>query len=272
MMPKLSVITINYNNAAGLEKTIESVIQQTYTDFEFIIIDGASTDGSVDVIKKYSEKISFWVSEKDKGIYNAQNKGVDKAKGEYCLFLNSGDYLISDDIIEKVFSKKHTEDIIYGDMMIDKGDGKLYCGKHPEEITFDFMMYTTMWHPVSFIKRVLFEKHGYYNEKLKITADYDFFLNMIIVHKASTKHIPEAISVFNTFGIGSDKKHKQLHEEERKLVQEKYFDKKEIADSKIRVKKQRGNIALVSDWLESFPGIKKTASFLYQGLKSKGKE
>lgn len=271
-MPKISIITINYNDRLGLERTIRSVISQSFNDFEFIVIDGGSIDGSVDVIKKYADKITHWVSEKDKGIYNAQNKGIDKAEGEYCLFLNSGDYLISDDIIEKVFSKKHTEDIIYGDMMIDKGDGKLYYGKHPEEITFDFMIYTTLWHPVSFIKKTLFEKHGSYNEELKITADYDFFLNAIIVHRATTKHIPEAISVFNTFGIGSDKKHNQLHEEERKLVQEKYFDKKEIADSKIRVKKQRGKMAFVSDWLEHFPIVKKTASFLYQGLKSKDKK
>ena len=88
---KLSIITINRNNAAGLRRTIESVVSQTYTEFEYIIIDGASTDESVDVIKEYADKITFWVSEPDNGIYNAMNKGILKAKGEYLLFLNSGD-------------------------------------------------------------------------------------------------------------------------------------------------------------------------------------
>ena len=88
---KLSVITINFNNRDGLRKTIESVVNQTYNDFEYIIIDGGSTDGSVDVIKEYADRIDYWVSEPDKGIYNAMNKGIDVAKGEYCIFMNSGD-------------------------------------------------------------------------------------------------------------------------------------------------------------------------------------
>ena len=116
-MPKLSVITINFNNAIGLEKTIKSVIEQKFTDFEFVIIDGDSSDGSKEIIKKYSNKISYWVSEKDKGIYNAQNKGIERAIGEYCLFLNSGDYLVDTTVFQTVFSEKRTQDIIYGDMI-----------------------------------------------------------------------------------------------------------------------------------------------------------
>ena len=100
---KLSIITINLNNASGLEKTIQSVINQTYKDFEFIVIDGASTDGSVEVIKKYSSGINYWVSESDTGIYNAMNKGIRKAQGEYCLFLNSADYLFSPNLISAVY-------------------------------------------------------------------------------------------------------------------------------------------------------------------------
>ena len=88
---RYSIITINYNNEEGLRHTIESIVCQTYTDFEFIIIDGGSTDGSVDVIKEYAEHIAYWVSEKDNGRYNAMNKGVCQAKGDYCIFMNSGD-------------------------------------------------------------------------------------------------------------------------------------------------------------------------------------
>jgi acetyltransferase-like isoleucine patch superfamily enzyme len=121
---KLSIITINRNNAAGLRKTIESVVSQTYTDFEYIIIDGASTDDSVNIIKEYAEATLpcgeglgerlYWVSEPDKGIYNAMNKGILKANGEYCLFLNSGDWLYDNDVLNDVFSISPTEDIVYG--------------------------------------------------------------------------------------------------------------------------------------------------------------
>ena len=101
---KLSIITINFNDAKGLEKTIQSVINQTYKDFEYIVVDGASTDGSVDVIKKYSNKLTHWVSEPDTGIYNAMNKGTRMASGEYCLYLNSGDFLADNDVLEKAFN------------------------------------------------------------------------------------------------------------------------------------------------------------------------
>ena len=121
-MTKLSIITINRNNAAGLRKTIESVVSQTYTDFEYIIIDGASTDGSVEVIKEYAEATLpcgeglgerlYWVSEPDKGIYNAMNKGILKAQGEYLLFLNSGDWLVDKDVIKSFIDLNIINDIV----------------------------------------------------------------------------------------------------------------------------------------------------------------
>ncbi|MEP7170167.1 MAG: glycosyltransferase, partial [Bacteroidota bacterium] len=101
-MPLFSIITVNLNNAAGLKKTIESVVTQTFNDVEYIIIDGASTDGSKEVIKNYETKISYWVSEKDTGIYNAMNKAIKKAKAEYCLFLNSGDSLTNKKVLNDV--------------------------------------------------------------------------------------------------------------------------------------------------------------------------
>src|ERR1700741_3090435 len=101
-MPKISIITINYNDKTGLEKTISSVAGQSYADYEFIVIDGGSTDGSVEVIKKHESKISEWVSENDSGIFNAQNKGANKATGNYLLFLNSGDVLADKDVLKSV--------------------------------------------------------------------------------------------------------------------------------------------------------------------------
>ena len=109
---KLSIITINFNDREGLDKTIQSVINQAYKEFEYIVIDGASTDGSVDVIKKYADKLTHWVSEPDSGIYNAMNKGTQMASGEYCLYLNSGDFLAEDDVLERLFENDFNEDIV----------------------------------------------------------------------------------------------------------------------------------------------------------------
>ncbi len=220
---KLSVITINYNNAAGLEKTIQSVIEQSFTDFEFIIIDGGSTDGSAEVIKKYASKISHWVSEKDKGIYNAQNKGIKAAKGEYTLFLNSGDYLAEKDILKKIFSKNPTADIAYGNMYIVHEDGRKEKGYMPPEITFYQMIRDTLWHPVSFIKHNLFEKYGCYNEDYKIVADYEFFLNVLIDKKVTTQYFNEFISVFSLDGKSSSAESVETIKRERKKAQLTYF-------------------------------------------------
>ena len=114
----LSIITINYNNAAGLEKTIKSVISQTCKRYEFIIIDGGSKDGSKDIIEKYQDQITYWVSEPDNGIYNAMNKGVKVAKGEYCIFMNSGDIFVDNDVIRDVFNIGFSADIITGGIII----------------------------------------------------------------------------------------------------------------------------------------------------------
>jgi glycosyltransferase involved in cell wall biosynthesis len=255
-MPKVSVITINFNNAAGLEKTIISVLEQSFTDLEYIVIDGGSTDGSAEIIKKYADRITFWISERDKGIYNAQNKGIKKATGEYCLFLNSGDYLADSSVIGKVFAAGYTDDIIYGDMFIDNGSGKPVLGTQPDTLTFEYLIHTTLWHPVSFIKRSLFDKFGLYNEELKIISDYEFFLKVIICENCTTRHVPVAVSVFNTMGIGSSKEHEVLHKNERRLVQEKYFDKQTIATAERYNSLQRSKAVELSSWLDKRPVIK----------------
>lgn len=118
---KLSIITVNRNNTEGLRKTIESVVSQTYTDFEYIIIDGASTDGSVDIIKEYADRITYWVSEPDNGIYNAMNKGILKAKGEYLQFLNSGDWLVDEGVLQTMIKYTDDVDILIGNIYLING-------------------------------------------------------------------------------------------------------------------------------------------------------
>ena len=114
---QLSIITINYNNGDGLQRTIESVIKQNFKSYEYIVIDGGSTDKSIDVIKRNKNHINYWISEPDTGIYNAMNKGIRKATGEYLIMINSGDVLVNEDVLDTVFKKNNNSDIIYGDVL-----------------------------------------------------------------------------------------------------------------------------------------------------------
>lgn len=218
-MCKLSIITINRNNAVGLRKTIESVVSQTYTDFEYIIIDGASTDDSVDVIKEYADKIDYWVSESDKGIYNAMNKGILKAKGEYLLFLNSGDWLVNEQVVDDFCNYNLNQDIVCGNINLIK-NGEVLLAKSPdkEALDFNFFYYGSLLHPASFIRKDLFNKYGIYNEKYKIVSDWEFFIRVLIINKVSYEHFDRLISNFPVDGISSFKEHEDQIKKDRKEV------------------------------------------------------
>jgi glycosyltransferase involved in cell wall biosynthesis len=222
-MYKLSIITINYNNAKGLKRTIESVVNQTYKNIEYIVIDGGSSDESVEVINEYKNKFAYCISEKDNGIYQAMNKGIKEAHGEYCLFLNSADYLFSDNVISEVFAHKPIESIIACDMIFDNESGVLEVSKQLDSLSFLYMMRTSIWHPATFIKRDLFNMYGLYNDSYKIAADYDFFLKTTMLESVSYKHLSVALSVFDIKGISSDKKYEMIAQTERMDIQKKYF-------------------------------------------------
>lgn len=226
-MLKLSIITINYNNAEGLEKTIQSVVAQTFINYEFIIIDGNSTDNSKKIIEKYHPKITTWVSEPDTGIYNAMNKGILKAKGEYCLFLNSGDYLVNKNIFNNVFKTNPKEDILYGELIFDFKNNNQILKKRPSKLTITHLFYDNIWHPATFIKKNLFNK-CLYKENYKIAADYDFFFNAIIIKKVSTKYIPFPITIYDTSGISSKSDSFEIINVERRAIQKSYLDKETI--------------------------------------------
>jgi glycosyltransferase involved in cell wall biosynthesis len=205
---KLSIITVNKNNAAGLEKTVKSVVNQTFTDFEYIVVDGTSIDGSVSVIKKYANKITWWVSEPDTGIYNAMNKGIRKAQGDYCLFLNSGDWLIETATLQKVLTEIASlpmAGIYYGDILYsDISRGSMNVHK-----LIDY----PISHQNSLIHRSLFFLHGFYNENLKIASDWEFWLREYFIEKVPFVHIKTNICVFDVNGIGSkDSPTKQLED------------------------------------------------------------
>lgn len=199
---KYSIITVNRNNSEGLEKTINSVINQNCNDFEFIIIDGASSDNSVEIIKQHIKNINYWVSEKDTGIYNAMNKGIQVANGDYCLFLNSGDYLCKQDILNELNKYKIEDDIVYFDFLVEK-DNKIEEVRYKPLVT-SFFYNASLNHQSILFKRKLFDMIGLYNENLTITADHAFLMEAIYKYNASIRHIPIFLSIFNLDGCSND--------------------------------------------------------------------
>ena len=216
---KLSIITINRNNAEGLRKTIESVVSQTYTDFEYIIIDGASTDESVDVIKEYADCVTYWVSEPDKGIYNAMNKGILKANGEYLLFLNSGDWLVDEDVVKYFVSQKSNSDIVAGNAKLWDGEViGIFESADTSKIDFSTFFYNTIPHQASFIKHELLLKNDLYNESYKIVSDWEFFIKAIIIHNCSYFHIDRTIVFYDMQGISAREESNKILRDERQNV------------------------------------------------------
>lgn len=199
----ISIITINFNKREGLEKTIKSVKSQTYLNIQYIVIDGASTDGSVDVIKNNSEYIDYWISERDKGIYHAMNKGIEKAKGDYLLFLNSGDCLTSDTIIKDIIEDlKSGEDIIFGLLKSVPSGIINYADVKLPFTLLDFYKYSPVPHPASFIRNKII-KELRYDESLKISSDWKFFLLAIVFKGCTCKKLNKVVTDFEEDGISS---------------------------------------------------------------------
>lgn len=225
MTKQLSIITINYNNAQGLLKTIESVVKQTQYNFEYIIIDGGSTDDSVSVIQQYKEQIDYWVSEPDQGIYNAMNKGLKIAKGDYVLFMNSGDFLYHENVIKDVCDKILPEyDLVYGDVLLrhEKNNWER-IQVHPENLPFSYFYKQTICQQACFIKRSLFESIFYFNETLKISSDWEFLIYAIYLENIKYKKIDVLVSVYDMEGVSSTLEFRSLASQEREKVLETHF-------------------------------------------------
>lgn len=217
IIPKLSIITINRNNSKGLEKTIKGVLSQTFKDFEYIIIDGASIDDSVDVIKKYEDKVSCWVSEPDGGIFNAMNKGIMKAKGEYVQFSNSGDWFVNSDVLSKVFENDPKEGIIFGNIIkIQNGIKTVDKGIGTSNVTFYHLFLGTINHPATFARRELFKKYGLFTETYKYVNDWEWFVRTVGLSNTSVRYIDLNISFFDMIGNSNDTY--EYYETERKPI------------------------------------------------------
>lgn len=220
-MPDLSVLTVNLNNKSGLQKTIESVVNQDYADFEYIIIDGGSTDESIEIVEKYSSRIASWASEPDNGIYHAMNKGIRKSTGEYLLFLNSGDWFAHNNVISEVFKDSPQEDIVYGNVfyVTKQGTAERQIPPNDKTITLYDLIYSGINHQATFIHRRLF-KEGLYDENFKVFSDWKFLIEQIVFKGCSLRYINVDIAYYNLEGISSDVNNKLLeHEKEAILSQ-----------------------------------------------------
>jgi glycosyltransferase involved in cell wall biosynthesis len=244
---KLSIITINYNNLEGLKRTVESVVNQTWQEFEYIVIDGGSTDASAAYIESKGEQIDYWVSEPDNGIYNAMNKGIAIATGEYLLFLNSGDHLNNSFSLKKIFKFLQEKDMIYFNIK-EIRDDLCKIKKCPSKITFGYMIKDSIPHQATFIRKSLFNAIGLYDETLKIVSDWKFFITALGKHGATYLYVDEDFSTFYLGGISShnDSYYKMLSEKEDVIISEfsffseetrEYFKLKEIVNDLRKSKK-----------------------------------
>lgn len=251
--PLISIITINYNDLDGVKGTILSVSNQTCKHFEYIVIDGGSTDGSKEFIESQKDKIDFWISEEDTGIYNAMNKGITAANGEYLMFLNSGDYLNNNNILSKAFEQLITDfDIYYGDVQLI--DNKKFEKKevlvYPEKLTFSFFCNSTIIHQAAFIKKKLFLDIFFYNEELKLVSDWEFFICAICKYNVSYKKLNFILIDFDINGISSDPVNEKLLYQERDFCLKEHFplimeDYKELIVSRSKL-----NLPIVKETLE----------------------
>lgn len=198
---KLSIITINYNNCAGLQKTIDSVINQTWRDFEWIVIDGGSTDGSKELIEKKQDYFAYWCSEPDKGVYNAMNKGIAKAKGEYLNFMNSGDCFYERDTLQKVFSEEREADILFGDWLQVFEDHTLLVG-FPTPVELYTFYLRNICHQAMFIRTSFLMKKGF-DESFRIKADYSRWIEAIL-EGLVFEHVPLIICRYDMSGLSSN--------------------------------------------------------------------
>lgn len=222
-MAKLAIITICYNDRVGLARTFDSVFGQSNRDVEYIVVDGGSTDGSVDLIKANAHRIDAWTSERDAGIYDAQNKGWHTAKAPFILFMNAGDVFAAPNVLERAIPMLNDDvDILYGDAELMDTRGIHGTKTHPHRMTSPWLMKEVVAHQAQFIRRALLVKAEGYDLRFPIAADYAFFARMFWKHGLRTRHAGFTICAFDTTGHSSATQQKERSAAERKAIQRMY--------------------------------------------------
>ena len=222
---KVSIITISFNNLKGLMKTYQSIMRQTFRDYEWIVIDGDSSDGTKEFLQEHNAEIAYWCCEPDKGVYNAQNKGTEHAKGEYCIYMNSGDSFYDDDVLKKVFDKNIDADVIYGNWMLIFEDGKTRLGCAPEVADLAYFFDDNMCHQSMLIKTDAVLNRPY-DESFRIYADWDEWLALYMQGK-KFERVNLTICNFMVGGISTgDNASEELKQERKaeiKRINERYY-------------------------------------------------
>ena len=193
--PKISIITVSFNSAKTIKETIESILIQDYNNIEYIIIDGGSSDETIDIVKSYSEKISYFISEKDNGIYDAMNKGIKAATGDIVGILNSDDFYPNSFVLSNVAKsfKKYNCDAVYGDLVYVNKKDTTQIKRYWQAGNYNTAKIKNGWmlpHPTFFVKKVMYDRHGLYNSDLKRAADYEMILKLLYKENISVHYIP----------------------------------------------------------------------------------
>ncbi len=221
---KITIITVCLNCKDAIENTILSVINQTYSNIEYIVIDGNSTDGTKEVLEKYSGKIDNFISESDDGIYNAMNKAVEISTGDYILFLNCGDRLYNETVLGDLISKSSGEDVLYGDLILKFTDGRKNLRmKQPKKLNRFLFVHRTLNHQATMVKRNIFKVYGDFDEQYLILADFDFFLRVVFKPGVSNLYIPLTISFYDMNGLSGSSKSFRLRQKDRLKIVKKHL-------------------------------------------------
>lgn len=257
---KYSIITVSFNNKEGLRKTIESVIHQTFRDFEFIVIDGGSTDGSIDVLQEYDAQIDYWVSEPDGGIYQGMNKGIRKATGEYLNFMNSGDCFYNEEVLQRVFDKQLACDMIVGkDYHYNSQTQQGFSTILPPRISMLTFYIQTLPHQSTFFKRELFVNSPY-DESLKIVADIKFYIQKICVEGCSIEQIDDIICKREPDGISKSYNERRIAEHQAVLAG--FLPDGAIKDYNTLTRLDKTTLYKLLDLLETSKGLKWMTYFI----------
>lgn len=232
---KLTIITICYNDK-DVYVTCESIVNQTMQNFEWIVIDGGSCKEILSIIQQYSSRIDYFISEKDNGVYNAMNKGIKRAKGQFINFMNSGDIFNSCDVLEKVFSReKFNGEVLYGKEKRILPGRKVFIQDFPNKIDKNFFFNFFLAHQSMFVKASLFDKYGLYDESFKISSDNEKNL-LFISHNVKFEKLDYIIAARVLDGISDDEENKEKREKEKRIRREKYFSDNEILELMDEVK------------------------------------
>lgn len=219
---QFSVITVCLNSANIIHRTCESIQQQNYKNFEWIVIDGQSSDATLDILNSYCDAIDILISEKDSGIYNAMNKGISQAKGEYLLFMNAGDCFFDSNTLSTV-SENLGADILYGDALFN--GSSIQVKEYPKVLPKDFFIKNTLCHQSSYFRRALFKEYKSYDESFRIAGDYELFTRFLKYHGVSSHHVGHVLCNYYLGGVSNDKNFKRLRNAENHRIRWRYFTK-----------------------------------------------